>query len=300
MNDFDHLKNVANAKISLADNLKDGTIVLFLGAGASKGFGLPNWVELINFLRKKENEVPLPDDTAVDTLQRAADAIQRKIGDDLLKDYIQECFYDNKVKSNISDSLKNTLLVSISALLMGSKRGHISKVVTLNYDDMLEWFLSLFGFCVKTISNLPDLEGSEDVRIYHPHGFIPNQISGKLRSEGNLILGLASANRRLGTPGDLWFEKVRDILNSGVCLFLGMSANTLRDRALAPLFQTCGEGVMGERPLGIWILSKEEMKDPTIEGEFDSVNIIPLSFSSFEEIPEFLLEICQIASRKIA
>lgn len=295
MNEFDFLKPHAPAKEYLASKLAEGSLVLFLGAGTSYDFGLPGWVELINFLNNKIGAPALNSTSSADELQFAADSIESKVGKPQLLDWITECLYSN-VNSNIVNSLKNHLLVSIAALLMGSKRGHVTRVVTLNYDNMLEWFLSLFGFVVKTIYDLPALEGSEDVRVYHPHGFLPNPATGNIRSNF-LILTMDSAHERIGTPGEPWVELIRHILNSGICLFIGLSARSLADRVLGPLFNTCGKKHIGKRPLGFWILKEDLTED--IELQFDRNYIIPLEILDSENISEFLLEICQEAAKKI-
>lgn len=293
MNYFAELTVQNNAVKHLAKRLYDGTLVLFIGAGASRGFGLPNWVELVNDLRKEVGLPIISNPTSADDLQLSADEVIDKIGsvDNLIKK-IEELLY-KKVEFESTKVFENHLLISISALLMGSKRGHVTRVVSLNYDNMLEWFLSLFGFVVKSVYKLPDLEGSEDVRIYHPHGYIP---SSKITSEKSdfVILGMDSANTRLGTPGDPWFEKVRSILDSGFCLFIGMSENTLLDRAIAPLFKTSGEKVKLNRPLGVWVL----LSDPE-RADFQRYNIAPLVLSSPLEISDFLLKICQEARKKL-
>lgn len=296
--EFNELKFQSNAVSHLAYNLNEGTLVLFLGAGTSKGFGLPSWLELVNLLRK---DVGLSDlsstGVTAEDLQHAADEVQDKLkGKAELIDIIQRHLYNGLPDLTSAKIFDNHLLVSISALLMGSKRGHVTRVVTLNYDNMLEWFLSLFGFIVKTVHKLPELEGSEDVRIYHPHGFIPHPKTSSVKSDF-VILGMDSANQRLGTPSEPWFEMTRHILNTGFCLFLGMSEQTLSDRAIAPLFRTSGERVKSERPLGIWVLLND--LSSAKEAEFQRNNIVPLVIKGVDNISEFLLEICQEAAKKI-
>ena len=165
-------------------------------------------------------------------------------------------------------------------------------MVTLNYDSNLEWFLSLFGFQVNSISDLPSLEGSEDVRIYHPHGFIPHD-SLKLSMSKFLILGLKDANNRLGNRNDLWFEKIRQILESGVCLFIGLSENTLSDRAIAPLLSATGDQFRDIRPLGIWIIRGKLQEEK--RKELFRNNIVPLEIDNDLEISNYILEISQKA-----
>jgi len=191
--------------------------------------------------------------------------------------------------------LSNHLLVSISAMLMGSRRGHISRVVTLNYDSMLEWFLSIYGFLVKTVSSLPALDGFEDVRIYHPHGYLPHPDLGEENSNF-LIMSMDSIDTRLGTPGEPWLEMVRHILLTGVCLFVGLSPRTVTDRALSPLFTTTSKACP-ERPVGIWLVKGD--KDDARAIDFQRSNIIPLYFSGDGEFPEFVLKICQSALKFI-
>jgi len=282
----------------LSEHLTDGTLVLFLGAGTSRDFGLPSWVELVNVLRSKKS-LPLVDEKSytADSLQDAADEIVRATTTEELIKMIQEALYP--VDRPIVSVFQNELLIAVAALLMGSKRGRVTRVVTLNYDNMLEWFLSLFGFVVKTIHTLPELEGSEDVRIYHPHGFIPDSASEDPASDF-VILGMDHADMRLSNPSDPWFEMVRQILKSGFCLFLGMSHATLQDRALSGLFLRCGQECEPTRQLGAWLLLSKEEPTPKQLSDFQSKNIIVHHLDDPAKVPEFLMEICQEAAKNIS
>ncbi len=294
-NSYEHLGHIPSSITYLASNLNEGNVVLFLGAGTSKGFGLPDWVSLVNGLRRRVglSELDAVTSTA-QNLQHGADEVLDEIDNNVGKliSYIEEELYPNFDNLSITDVFDNHLLVAISALLMGGKRGRVTRVITLNYDSMLEWFLSLFGFVVKTIHTLPELEGSEDVRIYHPHGFVP--IPNKnMKSSDFIILGLDSVNTRWGEIGEPWLEMTRHLLNTGLCLFIGMSENTLSDAALAPLFNNCGKKCMGVRPLGIWLLGHDISL--AISKQYARNNIVPVVLSSYSDIPEYLLKICQEA-----
>ena len=297
MKQFSELKDKKYASDFLATHLVDGSLVLFLGAGTSKGFGLPNWEELVNKLRIKVGLLTLVDVVSAEDLQRGADEVSDLLDEKAqLISYIKEILYPNQSYIDVKQVYSNPLLTSISSLLMGSKRGHVKIVVTFNYDSMLEWYLSLFGFMVKSISSLPTLEGSEDVRIYHPHGFVPHLSLG-LEDSSFVIIGLNDANKRLGNSGDPWFEKLRSIFESSLCLFIGLSDLTLSDRAIAPLLSTCGEKVKNIRPLGIWI-SKDIVTERK-ESEFFRNNIVPLHIPDPIDISDFLLSISQSAMKKV-
>ncbi len=292
---FEELKEIPLATNFLANHLVDGTLTLFIGAGTSKGFGLPNWVSLVNQLRTKVGLAELEETTNADDLQNGADEVLDILKTtDALVNEIRSILYPDLDKISTKKIFKNHLLISISSLLMGSKRGHIRQVITLNYDSMLEWYLSLFGFMVRSITELPALEGSEDVRIYHPHGFIPHPTLGRNPSDF-IILGQNDANLRLGNRDDPWFEKVRQILESTVCLFIGLSGNTVSDRIIAPLLASVGKKVNNIRPVGIWIF-KGVLSDSK-EKEFLRNNIIPIEIPKPLKISKFILGVSQEALR---
>ncbi|HUN17686.1 MAG TPA: SIR2 family protein [Saprospiraceae bacterium] len=294
---FKELQDQNSAIDFLADHLINGTLVLFLGAGASKGFGLPNWFELINKFRGKVGLCAINNSTTPEIMQNAMDEAIDIIKNDESKKIkiVKEILYPSTNELSVKLAYSSHLLISISSLLIGRKRGHIKRVVTFNYDSMLEWFLSLFGFQVNSINELPALEGSEDVRIYHPHGFVPHP-SLDFRESDFLILGLKDANNRIGARNDPWVEKLRQIMETGVCLFVGLSGNSLSDRVIAPILSTTGDFFKDERPLGIWIY-KDKLTDDK-QKEYFRNNIIPIEMLEDSEISEFLLKISQNALEK--
>lgn len=300
MSDYSYLTDKERATDYLSKCLGDGTLVLFLGAGTSRGFGLPDWVSLINDIRA-DPTIKLPPVSATanaDDLQLAADEVNGKIGTLALMDLVKKVLYKDILELKISDLFEQQLLVAIASLLMGSKRGHVTRVITLNYDSMLEWFLSIFGFVVKTISDLPCVEGSEDVRIYHIHGYIPHPESGFSNSkEDSFILGMEAIDRRLGNRGDLWFELTRHLLYTGDCLFIGLSPKSLTDRALGPLLVDSSDKLKKDRLTGVWLNLGD--LEPAKEKEFERKNLIPLKMNSKEEIVEFLFQISQKAMKSL-
>ena len=74
---------------------------------------------------------------------------------------------------------------------------------------------------------------SDYQRIYDPHGYVPHPVLNQ-QSSDFLIIGSKDANGRAGNPNDPWWNKERDLLSSGVGLYIGLSLNTFRDRAFQP------------------------------------------------------------------
>lgn len=296
---YDYLTERHSAVDFLAERLSEGTLVLFLGAGVSSGAGLPKWPALVKSMRSdvKLSNIGLRSDA--NSLEQAAQEIERDFfsGNDRgFAELVQRCLY--RGISLDHSVVADPLLTALGALLMGSRRGSVRRIVTFNYDSVLESYIWLNGLVPKVILQPPVDEGAEDVRLYHPHGFLPHP---ELNISGSdfVILSSRSINLRIGTPHDPWIELLRHTLATGVGLFVGLSVHSFRDRALAPLLATVGKGLNVRRPTGFWILKKEGKKDGQVDREFLDCNIVPLRVPRFPEVPKLLLEICQRAAQKI-
>lgn len=303
---FENLTKPAFAVDYLADRLIDGTLVLFLGSGASSGFGLPGWIEFANkFCRAADLDfkTELTSDNSADELERTLDRAIRKIGNSETRkvDIVKDVLYANPGFLDSRLAISQELLIAVASLLIGRKRGHVSRVVTFNYDSMLEWFLGVFGMSTRTIHALPSLEGSEDVRIYHPHGYVPHPSMEESPSDF-LIIGSMDANNRAGDETDPWWAKERSILESGVGLYVGLSLTTFRDRAFQPHLGLVRKKLLekGKRPLGIWLFL-DEKNEFTVDDINECLDylIVPIVFTNRDLIPEFILKISQAALSKI-
>jgi hypothetical protein len=251
----------------------------------------------------------ITDSSTADELQGAADDVRRKFyrqdGSGFAK-LVKDSLYDG---AKLSPGLMRTdLLIAIGAMLAGSRRGNVSRVLTFNFDSTLEWYLSLYGLVPRVVLDPTDhLEGAEDVRIYHPHGFLAHP-DLRLRDSDFVLLGLKSINKRLGTVGDPWFELTRHTLQTGTAVFVGLSFRSFEDRAIAPLLEDVGAKLTPKRPTGFWVCVREsdEFKgiDTAIEearqsAAFLDSNIVPVFVDTYAEVPLFLLSICQAAAKGI-
>jgi hypothetical protein len=298
---FEYLRKPEFAVDYLADRLIDGTLILFLGAGASRGFGLPGWTEFVTqFTALAGIDNDLTPDSTADQKERALDVALRKINHDhaVKIKLIRKILYPDPSPLDARTVFSQRLLIAISSLLIARKRGHINRVVTFNYDNMLEWFLAVFGLAVRPIYQIPALEGTEDVRIYHPHGYVPHPTFAH-KNSNSLIVGSKDANGRAGDANSLWWHKERDLLRTGIGLFVGLSLDTFRDRAVQPhLREVCKElSEMNERPLGLWVFINElTAKDVD---ECLDYGIIPIELHSEEDVTDFILNISQKALKKV-
>ncbi len=300
--EFDYLREKRRAVDYLSDSLGRGTLVLVLGAGASVGVGLPDWVTLVGNMAQRAGiaaDALTGHNVPAEELQLLADKILREFCKNDERQFaglVRTCLYDGVELSN--RLLRSDLLTAVGALMMGSRRGSVRRVLTFNFDSIIEWYMFLHGFVPRVVLQPPELEGAEDVRIYHPHGFLPHP-ELKMKASDFVVLGLRATNLRLGKGGDPWFELLRHLLRTGVGLFVGMSPRSFRDRALAPLLAAVGEELKAERPTAFWVLLASERSEASAD-EFLADNVVPLSCcGNKEDVPPFLLEICQKAASQV-
>lgn len=293
--DAEDLRDERSLVKFLSGELVEGTLTLFIGAGASHGLGLPLWDVLVGRLLVRSGL-----GKEADAAGRSADELQT-LSNRVRIEFCQSdaskfaALVSQELWSGISDvtEIRTTgLLTAIGALVTPSWRGGVTRVVTLNYDDFLERYLERCGMVVRVVSDPPGREGSEDVRIYHPHGFLPHPRSKRRRSS-DVVLDSSVINRRLADPGNEWMALMRHIVRTGTTLFVGMSLNSFRDRAVGPLLLP-REKSGGDRSVGCWVVTEPESE--TVRSELGDSNVTPVFRPVYDDIPGFLYSICQAAA----
>lgn len=306
-------------KSELAGALQRGELMIVLGAGASAArisgardaeqIGLPNWKELVNRCVLKTNSLIASDDDnnhlEIESLEGEPEtgAFLSKMTEvknfyrDRENDYIdliKESLYQGKTINSYADLYKVDLLVALGALMMGSSRGSVSDVITYNFDDVLENYLALHGFTTQVITEAMTLTGSDDVRVYHPHGFLPlNESFSETR--GKIIFDQISFEQRIGSQTDSpWRKNLELLLSTKTTLFIGLSD---KDPTFGPLFASVVELTESRDPICYWfrknsVVDHEELTD-------SSRKVMPINVADYDDIPRFLFEICQRAAQNL-
>jgi len=287
----------------LASYLRDGSLSLAIGAGASKGLGLPDWRGLVQKCVRKTNaktgkKIPgrLPVGADNKTICQRMDQVELAIGGKLnmgrSKEYrklVRECLYEGIGESYGNEILKKELLIALGALMMGSKRGSVREVFNFNFDDVLDWYLRLHGFHTQILTTLPVLKQDADVTIYHPHGYLPLEIE-TVASSNFLVFSQHSYDTKLGAYWEPWLDLWKTTLASRAVVFVGLSGD---DQTLGPALADVQPTIEKTRFTGFWLLGPGSKKS-TIEF-LAARNIVPLRLKKFEEYPTFLLEVCRKA-----
>ena len=279
----------------LGGQLLRGRLALLLGAGVSVPFGLPSWECLLTRMSNNVGFGPLPDKA---DLLRRAQAIKDKHfsnDEDGFLELTHACLYDG-VSVEMASLERHPLLSAIGSLVMASRRGSASRVITLNYDDILETYLEYYGFDVTSVCSERHWAPNSDVVIYHPHGFLP---LGKARDRSKtIVISTKDYLKAIKNDTDnVWRLIFLDTLRTHTCLHIGLSGDDLNVASLTSSTEDYHAG----RPREVaysglrFCLESERQKSDDLITTSEATGIHTHFFKDWAELPIFLFRICQEA-----
>ena len=293
--ELERLAHPSAAANFLGGSLYRGSLALLLGAGVSAPLGGPSFPKLIDECLNGLGELPFAGSDSELGASRVVDIADNKGVD--LRGLLTGCLYPTNPPL-ASRLISSTRLGALGAMLMGSKRGSVNSVLTLNFDSLLEEYLLLHGYVVNVVTKLPSLIGSEDVSVFHPHGYLPSKSGpGMASASSELIFSKESVLKMLGSPSHATPLLIRQFVRSKVLVMLGISPTTAIGNALGPILLAEADGLRTERPSAFWIGAETPQAD--FRRVLLNANIVPVVLDSFEKIDEFLLEVCREAARQI-
>jgi SIR2-like domain len=289
MRDASSWEKPATLKHYLGQQLKRGRLALILGAGASFGFGLPDWRKLVDDMFDEAGKVPPPDLSPPD----ASDSLYVDIlaRDDVrLVEILHKALY-RKFDSRINILRQSELLTGLAALLVRSVRGHASRVISFNFDDVLEQFLKYFGLTVHSIAAMPSWGSAADVKVYHPHGFTPQD--GKGRSDRVVFTKLQL--ERVVDDFAKWEALLLETLSRHTCVFIGLSGE---DPHLSSLLSKVDPiHVAKSQGEAFWGVRFGDRTD-TNSRKWSHRGVFPVILDDYSELPSWLFETCQEAAKQ--
>lgn len=271
----------------LARQLVEGRLGLFLGAGVSGFYGLPDWDTLMERICAKHGE---SFSKGEDAIAKAAYIRAQYYKEDIdgFKADLRTALYDGKTL-DFAQIRQDATLAAIGSLVMSSKRGSAAKVFTLNYDDLLENYLEYHGFTTAIIWSERHWAHNDDVAIYHPHGFLP--LADRPMSD-DIVLGSSDYHKVM--QSDLWQPLLRTALRTHTFLYIGLSGKDLHLQAL--LYGVKEQHVIvGERiayhTVRFAIAGDKDEIGPVLEQQ----GVFTHEFGGYNDLPNFLFRICQEA-----
>lgn len=273
-----------------------GSLALLLGAGVSEPLGAPLYRALIDSCLAELGE-PAFEGADLELGATRVARIAEEKGKNLQMLLTSHLY--PKGAPRPSDLMRSARMGALGAMLMGSKRGNVDTVLTLNFDSLLEEYLLLHGYVVNVVTKLPSLIGSEDVTVFHPHGYLPSETGpGKPSPSPELIFTKESVSKMLGNPSHPTPFLMREIIRAKVLLLLGVSPGTTIGNALGPILSHESAAIRPDRPSAFWISA--ETPDADYRRVLLSANVVPVVLDSFERVDEFLLSICREAAKQIS
>jgi hypothetical protein len=287
-----------NDRRRLADHLGAqmirGRLALLLGAGVSIPFGLPSWSELLVRLYATVGALP-PKNRDV---KRQADHFRRKFCDNdeqRLAEAVRSVLYKG-AKTSANKLRRNATISALGALVMASKRGSVSNVITFNYDDLLEQYLGFFGFVATSVYDEIHWAADADVVIYHPHGFLPAET--RATASKDIVLGQRSYTRLAAQERNFWRQELLTVLRTHICLFVGLSG---LDEHLELLLEQArsAHAILRETPTQpYWGVSFALDSDEISPDEWEERGIWCHRVTSYEkDLPTLIFEVCQAAAK---
>lgn len=278
----------------LAAQLNRGSLTLVLGAGVSAAFGFADWEGLVNAAFRVAGK-KRPADLGA---QHAAERLFSELGgrEDAFAATVREALYADTWmggKITLAQLRQNDLLAAIGALAMASKRGGVNRIVTFNFDDLLEVYLRFHGFDVRSEEHMPAWHTSHDVTVFHPHGLLTSQ--GAFEYTSPIVFTQAHYDKIVGREQNPWRSAIVNICQGSTCIFIGLSG---MDNNVSSILNSVNETHAAKQAShaywGVRLCKADDQMNDFWEGR----GVFPQSFIDYNEYPDFLFEICQQAAAK--
>jgi len=277
--------------------LKENKLTLVCGAGVSKGSGLPDWNELILSLldktlydkSKKEDPEGLKDMMSMSGPIMGR-CLKTQLGDGFEKS-IKEKLYEFAAESEEGKLVKTPLIESIIKLSRPQRSGVcLESIITLNFDSMLEDFLTEEKISFKSIYGEGMTCDSKEMPVYHIHGFLPRKDPIE---KSNLVFSEDAYHTQFSDHYSWSNITLLYKLMNNTCLLIGVS---LKDPNLRRLLDVSRRGNT-ESSLKHYIVKRiprskssdlNDFQTMLEEQDANSLGLYVLWVEEYEDIPKIL------------
>jgi len=279
----------------LAFLLKRCQLSLIVGAGVSRDLGMPLWRDLakqcLQMAGFKETAESIDQFTTTSKLLELMGLVTRQRDYAQYIDLVHAAIYSNGMPDSLG---AKPLLRALGALCMGSTRGRITDIINYNFDCILEQYFICHGYVIQVLSDVPTLTAANDVRIWHPHGYVPfDKFSGAVgQISSKLVFDSESADDFLKNRNQPWMDVLRFMYVSKVFLAVGLSGE---DPMTNLVLDAASKAVDESRPIGFWLHKKGDIP-PDVIKKLTERSIVTVAFDDFGEYPEYLMRVCALAA----
>lgn len=270
--------------------LREGKLGLVLGAGVSMAFGLPDWTSLLRRMHAKKGvrNVRLKGQDPAMVAERFR--LEHCGGSDsVLNDCVRESLYEN-ADGKFDFNQKGSTLFALTALVGPSSNGCINELVTYNFDNLFEEFLTHRGYSIQSIDQEIGWRPTADVCIYHPHGLIPYNSDEAMSNRITFDAKSFSEDY-----SDAVSRFLMEYFMRRTCLFVGVSGYDAKLRNLIGRVNASGSHASRSEDTRYWgltLTTKADFgfKQSNWEGSGVSCRLI----NDYEsDLPRFIYKICR-------
>lgn len=237
-------KNIRENTIEeISKKYQSGQFSLFLGAGVSSSAGLPDWDTLLNSLfvsmlidSEKEGD-GIKEDTLKSIVSRLREidgpssiALARYLRKGITGSSEQEKFNEALTRKlyelrNSNKDISSLLIKEIANLCVPSRLGaKVKSVVTYNFDDLFERELKTKNLSHRSIYEEMDLPSSEELPIYHVHGFLPENRQEYPSIDKSTLVFSEEGYHKIYNESYHWSNLIQlNSLKENCCLMIGLS-----------------------------------------------------------------------------
>ncbi len=273
----------------LAEQLVKRRVALILGAGASFGFGLPTWDLLTDRLLTLTKCVGRSAGRSNEALAEDAWYACHK-DEEQFAALVRKALYQGYV-ADFESLTSHALMRALGALAMPSSRGYVSKIVTFNFDDLLETYLKEFGVATDSEATQPMWQSQADVSVLHQHGILPVKHG---ESVSRIVMTRTHFDLMANDVKDSWKRTVVQIMASHTCIFIGLSGD---DQNLRLMLADAKSVHVSRRHRhlywGVRFTVRAENHQMWLDHKVAEHKLV-----SYDELPPLLLRICQLASQR--
>ncbi len=280
-----------------------GHNTFFFGAGLGPGVNMPTWNELLDDLL---NKAQINSHSAIGSVDYSDIDQSCNHSALIIGRYIESGFTNNKeftnqMKASLYKNNPSPTSDLYKVIVRAIKTKKVERVITFNYDDLIETALIEEGIPVHSIFDRSHYSGS-DFPVYHVHGMIP-----QMREIESTPVLSEKEYHTLYKESFHWSNVVQlQALSSSTCFFVGLSMNDPNLRRLLDISRYgINRDIVTDRPCHYAILERKPLnpKKPDVKKDTEhiamqermmedlGINVIWYEYKKYNEIPIILKRI---------
>lgn len=289
--DYGWLKDRRLVIGEIAKSVCENRVAIVLGSGISSStpFCFPSWKELI---KKIELSFGVPVNPSTDYPQRLDYIKEITVDQTAFNEAVWEALYPaclRIARCYPEDLLGHKLFLAITDLIL---TGGISNILTLNYDDIYDWYLAdLRKIQINTITDIAQLNTKKTINVIHLHGYLPLR-QGIPASNWIIASGQEYEDRRHIVRENKWGIYLSSEFWSKVVIFIGASVTGDQDivdyvTSTSNLRQASIEDYAGFA-IGCWSKSDRD--------KLEDIGIVPVTVDDYQGIPQLIREVLSVST----